>query len=123
MSNTAISESTSTTEPFLRFYHSESLRDKTNSVLSALESNPEHSKHGDSVASLVSELVEAGMDYYFLTPIKEAELGFVTEKSAKLGILSAVKLISSVSRKYITRMDHGQLLVVSTHIQSLAISE
>jgi len=111
------------TKPFLRFYHSEALRDKTNNVLSALEENPEHKKHGNDVAGLVSELVEAGMEYYFLTPVKEADIGFVAEKSAKLGIASAVKLINSVSKKYITRMEHKQLLVVSTHIQSLAVSE
>jgi hypothetical protein len=34
----------------------------------------------------------------------------------------AVKLVSSVSRKFIIRMDHAQLLVVATHIRSLAVS-
>ena len=122
MSNKAKSESTSTTnEPSLRFYHSVSLREKTDSVLSALESNPDQPKHGHAVAGLVSELVDAGLDYYFVTAIKKADLGFVTEKSARLGISSASKLISSVSKKYIVRMDHSQLLVVSNHIQSLTI--
>ena len=122
MDNTAKPESTSTiNEPSLRFYHSISLRDKTDSVLSALESKPEHPKHGNAIAGLVSELVDAGLEYYFLTPLKQAGIGFVAEKSAKLGISSASKLISSVSRKYIVRMDHSQLMVVSNHIQSLTI--
>ncbi len=120
MGTTTKSESN---EPSLRFYHSEELREKTDTVLSALESDPDYKKHGNDVAGLVSELVEAGMEYYFMRPVKEADIGFVAEKSARIGILSAVKLISSVSRKYIVRMDHGQLLVVSSHIQSLTISE
>jgi hypothetical protein len=115
-------EKTTSSEPSLRFYHSEALRDKTDTVLNALESKPEHKKHGHDIAGFVSELVEAGMDYYFMTPLKQADIGFVAEKSARLGISSAAKLISSVSRKYIVRMDRSQLLVVSGHIQSLTVS-
>ena len=62
------------------------------------------------------------MDYYFLKPLKQAEVGFLAEQSARLGMSGAVKLVSSVSRKFIIRMDHAQLLVVATHIRSLAVS-
>ena len=112
----------STSEPSLRFYHSEALRDKTDTVLSTLESRPEHKKNGDAVADLVTDLIEAGMDYYFLMPLKQAKVGFVAEKSATVGISSAAKLISSVSRKFLVRMDQSQLMVVSSHIQSLAVT-
>lgn len=108
-------------EPSLRFHHSKALREKTDRVLSALEIRPGHSHHGEAVADLVTELVEAGMDYYFLKPLKQAKVGFVTEQSARLGMSGAVKLISSVSRKFITRMDQAQLLVVAAHIRSLAV--
>ena len=107
-------------EPSLRFHHSKALRTKTNAVLDALEATPEHPKHGESLADLVNELIEAGMDYYFLQALKKAQVGFVTEQSARLGMSGAVKLISSVSRKFIVRMDKDQLLVVATHIRELA---
>jgi len=110
-------------EPSLRFYHSTELKNKTEAVISELESNPDHPKHGDAIANLVAELVEAGMDYYFVKALKQAEIGFVSEKSARLGIASAVKLISSVSRKFIVRMDMDQLSVVANHIQSLGSSK
>jgi len=107
------------TEPSLRFHHSKELRAKTNAVLDALEATPEHPKHGESLADLVNELIEAGMDYYFLQALKKAQVGFVTEQSARLGMSGAVKLISSVSRKFIVRMDKDQLLVVANHIREL----
>lgn len=115
-------KATTATGPSLRFYHSEELREKTNTVLSALESQPGHPHHGDAIADLVTHLIEAGMDYYFLKPLKQAEVGFVAEQSARIGISGAAKLVSSVSRKFIIRMDHTQLLVVATHIRSLAVS-
>ncbi len=121
-SRPAKAKATTSTAPSLRFYHSEVLREKTNMVLSALETQPSQSHHGEAIADLVTHLIEAGMDYYFLKPLKQAEVGFVAEQSARLAISGAAKLVSSVSRKFIIRMDQAQLLVVATHIRSLAAS-
>lgn len=111
--------SSAAAQPSLRFHHSRALREKTHAVLAALESAPEHPRHGDALADLVAELIEAGMDYYFMRALKQAQVGFVTEQSARLGMSGAVKLVSSVSRKFIVRMDKDQLLVVSQHIREL----
>jgi hypothetical protein len=107
------------TEPSLRFHHSTDLRAKTDAVLDSLEARPDQPKHGESMAELVHELIEAGMEYYFLRALKKAQLGFVTEQSARLGMSGAVRIISSVSRKFIVRMDQQQLLVVAQHIREL----
>ncbi len=111
---------TAVQEPSLRFYHSKALRKRTDAVLSALEAAPEKPQHPEAVADLVAELVEAGMDYYFMVPLKQAEVGFLKEQSARLGMSGAVTLINSVSRKFIVRMDAAQLQVVAAHIRSLA---
>ena len=107
-------------EPFMRFYHSDKLRARTLAVLSALEEASDPEEHRDSLADLVVELTESGMDYYFLRALKLAKAGFLVEQSARLGMSGAVKLIGSVSRKFIGRMDSAQLLVVSRHIRELA---
>ncbi len=120
---TASKSSTKATasEPSLRFYHSQALRQKTDAVLNALEEHPGKKSHGEAIADLVTELIDAGMDYYFLKALKAADVGFVAEQSARLGMSGAVKLISSVSSKFITRMEHTQLLVVATHIRTLSV--
>ena len=106
-------------EPSLRFYHSKALRKRTDTVLTALEASPDKPQHPEAMADLVAELVEVGMDYYFMLPLKQAEVGFLKEQSARLGLSGAVTLINSVSRKFILRMDSDQLLVVASHIRSL----
>jgi len=108
-------------EPFVRFYHSPASRDKMHATLSALEQATHPEKHRDDLADLVDELTETGMDYYFLRGLQSAKMGFVAEQSAKLGLLGAVKLITSVSRKFIARMDAAQLTAVSRHIRELTI--
>jgi hypothetical protein len=106
-------------EPFLRFYHSDELRAKTFAVLTALEQASDPERHRDTLADLVAELTESGMDYYYLRALKLAKAGFVVEQSARLATSGAVKLIGSVSRTFIARMDSGQLLIVSRHIREL----
>lgn len=107
-------------EPSLRFYHSKALRARTHSVLTAIETKPDAPGHGAALADVVNDLIDAGMDYYFLRALKQADVGFVVEQSARLGLTGAVRLISSVSRKFIVRMEPRQLLVVASHIRTLA---
>ena len=116
----AVKPAVASAQPSLRFFYSKELREKTDRVLAALEAKPNDPKHGSAVASLVGELVQAGMDYYFLRALKQADVGFLTEQSARLGLSGAVTLISSVSRKFIVRMDPPQLLMVASHVRELA---
>lgn len=119
-STTRVSPSATTAEPSLRFYHSKTLRTRSDAVLNALEKSPTDARHGAAVADLVAALVEAGMEYYFLRALQLAKVGFIKEQSARLGVSGASQLINSVSRKFIVNMDSTQLLVVAAHIRSLA---
>ncbi|WP_180131433.1 hypothetical protein [Rhodoferax sp. BLA1] len=107
-------------EPSLRFFHSKALRTQTHKVLTAIETAPDAPGHAEALADVVNDLIDAGMDYYFLRALKQAEVGFVAEQSARLGMSGAVRLLSSVSRKFIVRMGPQQLLVVASHIRTLA---
>jgi len=106
--------------PSLRFFHSQALRTRTHAVLSAIEAKPEAPGHAEALADVVNDLIDAGMDYYFLRALKQAEVVFVAEQSARLGLSGAVRLLSSVSRKFIVRMGPQQLVVVAGHIRTLA---
>ena len=107
-------------EPSLRFFHSKALRTRTHKVLSAIETAPDAPGHGAALADVVNDLIDAGMDYYFLRALKQADVGFVAEQSARLGLSGAVRVLSSVSRKFIVHMEPQQLLVVASHIRTLA---
>jgi hypothetical protein len=106
--------------PFLRFHHSEELQARMLAVLTALEEAEDPENHRAALADLVAELTESGMDYYFLRALRLADSGYVAQQSARLGMSGAVKMISSVSRRFIMNMDRDQLLIVAAHIRSLA---
>src|SRR5664279_5232061 len=73
-------------QPFLRFYHSKSLRAKTLAVLTTLEKAKDSTQHRDALADVIVELIDSGVEYYFLRPLKLAKVGFLTEQSANLGL-------------------------------------
>jgi hypothetical protein len=108
-----------TVAPVLSFQLSKTLRARTVAVLAALEAAPDDAGHGDALADLVADLTQAGLDYYYLEAVRRAKVGFVGEQSARLGLSGAAGIISSVSRKFIVRMDKAQLLIVARHIREL----
>lgn len=104
---------------FLRFYHSEELRARSLAVLGALERADDPTKHRDALADLVVELTDVGMDYFFLGPLRLARAGFITEQSARLGMAGSLRVMASVVRNLIGRMDEPQLLSVCASIREL----
>lgn len=109
------------TKPFLRFYHSEALRKKTLSLLSTLEQAPDATAHRDALANVVVELTNAGMNYYFMQPLKMAKPGFIVERSANLGMAGVQQVMASVIRQVIGRMESPQLLSVCGSIRQLML--
>ena len=106
-------------KPFLRFYHSEELRSRTLAVLVSIEKSADPAEHRGALADIVLELTSVGMDYYFIKPLKQAEVGFVIQQSANVGMLGAVRVLGSVTRNIISRMDGPQLRSVSKEMRRL----
>ncbi len=106
-------------QPFLRFYHSKNLRAKTLAVLATVEKAKDTTKHRDALADVIVELMDSGMEYYFLRPLKLAQVGFFTEQSANLGMGAATRVLASVIRNIVGRMDSPQLLFVCSYVRQL----
>jgi hypothetical protein len=107
----------SSAKPFLRFYHSQELRKKTIAVLATLESGGDPTVHRGALANLAVELTNAGLDYYFIRPLKVAKAGFVVEQSASLGMTGVQQLMGTVVRNIIGRMDGPQLRSVGASLR------
>ncbi|MGC9947788.1 MAG: hypothetical protein ABSF64_15590 [Bryobacteraceae bacterium] len=107
----------SSTKPFLRFYHSESLREKTLAVITDVEKAKDTKPHRNALADIVAELTDSGLDFYFMQPLKLAKAGFFAEQSANLGIGAAKRVFGSVIRNIIGGMDGPQLLSVCRSIR------
>ena len=105
--------------PSLRFFYSAELHAKTIDLLDTLEHAEDPTQHSDALGDLVVELTDTGMDYYFLKPLRLVQVGFVVQQSANLGMAGAVRIIASVIRNIIGRMDKDQLLAICGYMRQL----
>jgi hypothetical protein len=105
--------------PFLRFYHSQELRVRTLAVLLAVESADEATAYSGDLSELVLELTNSGLDQYFLQPLKATKVSFVVQQSAALGMSGVHKVMGTVIRNVLGRMDDRQLLSVCGSIRKL----
>ena len=88
-------------------------------MLAALEKAEDGTEYRDALADIVVELTDSGMDYFFLRPLKLAEVGFFTQQSANLGMAATTAVLGGVIRNVIGRMDNPQLLTVCSYIRQL----
>jgi hypothetical protein len=104
---------------YFRFYHSEELREKTVKVLDMIEQSENPKQYRDALGDIIVELTNTGMNYFFIKPLELAKVGFVTQKSAKLGMAGTQRVIGSVMRRIIGGMNESQLLIICSYIRQL----
>ena len=104
-------------KPFLRFHHSHELRVKTLEVLATVESAERATAYSGELTELVLELTDHGLDQFFLQSLKATKANFVVQQSAALGMAGVQKVMGTVIRNILGRMDDRQLLVVCSSIR------
>ncbi|MGB2816085.1 MAG: hypothetical protein WBA53_17960 [Burkholderiaceae bacterium] len=104
-------------KPFLRFHHSHELRAKTLDILVIVENAEKATAYSGELTELVLELTDHGMDQYFLQSLKATRANFVVQQSAALGLAGVQKVMGTVIRNILGRMDDRQLLVVCSSIR------
>jgi hypothetical protein len=95
------------------------LRVKTISVLKAVENAEDAREHRNALADVVVDLTDSGMEYFFLRPLKIAGTGFLTQRTASLGMSATTSVLGSVIRNVVGNMDSPQLLSVCKYIRQL----
>jgi hypothetical protein len=73
--------------------------------------------HSGHLTELVLELTSTGMDQFFLQSLKETKANFVVQQSAALGLSGVQKVMGTVIRNIMGRMDDRQLLSVCESIR------
>lgn len=104
-------------KPFIRFHHSQELRIRTLEVLEAVESADKPSAHSGRLTELVLELTDCGMDRFFLQSLKATKANFVVQQSAAMGLSGVQKVMGTVIRNIVGRMDDRQVLSVCGSIR------
>ena len=90
-------------------------------MLDTVESSQDPTTHRDDLGDIVVELTNSGLDAYFMKPLEKAKAGFIVKQSASLGLVGAKKVMGSVVRNIIGRMDRPQLLSICGSIREFML--
>jgi hypothetical protein len=107
--------------PFLRFHHTQELRARTLEVLEIVEGAEKAGIHAGRLTDLVLELMDRGMDQYFLQSLKATKANFVVQQSAAMGLAGVQKVMGTVIRNILGRMGDRQLVSVCGSIRQFMV--
>ena len=107
------------TRPSLRFFYSAALRTRSKKVLTALERDRDPTRHVGALSSLVVDLTEVGLDYYFLRPLRQGKVGFVARRTASLALASTLGIMSPIIRTILAGRTTTELKVIARHMRQL----
>ena len=105
--------------PSQRFCYAEALHAKTLQLLETLEQAEDPARHRGALGDLVVELTNAGLDYYFLQPLRVAKVGFMVQQTANLGVAGASRIMAPMIQNIIGRLNKAQLLTIAGFIRQL----
>lgn len=115
--------STASTLPFIRFHLTEELHAQALDAVKTIAADPKPTEYSGALADLIVELVEHGFDFYFSEPLRQAEAGFVINKTADVGLSATQKMMAPVIRNVIAKLDNEQLRTICVFIQQIMAPE
>ena len=108
-----------TSKPSIRFFHSAALRTRSLKILGRIERDKDPTRHVSALSTLVVDLTETGLNYYFLKPLQEAKAGFVARQTASFSLAGALGMMSPVIRGVLSGRNAPELRVIARHIRHL----
>lgn len=107
------------TRPSLHFSYPAPLRTRLDRLLTAIERDEHPARHADALSGVVTELADAGLEFFFMKPMHEAEMSFVVRQSASFGKAGVLRMLSPMVRTILGGANDAQLRVICRHIRGL----
>lgn len=88
-------------------------------VLEVLEESGYSPRYSGALSDVALELVDSGLDYCLMKPLRLANMGFVVEQTAHVSVVGAQRILAPIIRSIIGRMDERQLRTISDYLRHL----
>lgn len=105
----------------IAFRISPELRARTEAALAAVREAPADRPRVEELVEVILELTEAGLDYYYLEPLRRADVGAMSTAAARLGVAAAGRSLPTIVRRVVLPLDEAQILSIAEFIDELLI--
>lgn len=103
------------------FRISPELLERAETALQQVRENPTRPPHVDALVTVILELTDSGLDYYFLEPLRRIEAGAMSMASARLGIAAAGRGLPTIIRRVVASLDEQQILALADFLDELLV--
>lgn len=111
-----------TKQKYLGFAIPEELQQTIEDLLTKLKASDDKSQYSMEIFKVVQELSHEGLDYFFIRPLKKAQIGRIKMKSIQVALNAGKRGIFAVARGILRSMNDEQLnVVVELFEQSLTV--
>lgn len=104
---------------FFRFTLPDALGVKTKHVLAAIAKDEDPGQHGTELSEIIIALMDAGLKFYFLDPMKRIKLNAVVFQGSALGLAGVLGIIAPMVRNVVAHLDDKQLREVARIMQEM----
>lgn len=109
----------SQTLPSIRFHLSETLHAETLEAVETIAVDAKPREYSIALGDMVVELTQAGLDYYFVQALRQADAGFVLTKTADVGLAATLKVMAPVIRNIVGQLNDAQIRAVCHFMRDL----
>ncbi len=88
-------------------------------VLTAIEEAEDATRHSGALCDVALELIDSGLEYCLMRPLRHAKMGFVIEHTAEIAIMGVRRVLTPVVRTVIGHMNQQQLLAITSDLRDL----
>jgi len=121
MSKSDPQENAATGQTLMAFALDDELRDRVLALVEEVRAADHPKARSRELAATISELTQAGLHYYFLRPLQDAEVGFFHLNTARIGLASAGKSLPLVVRNVMKSLTDEQLLSIAESIADMLV--
>ncbi len=88
-------------------------------IVESLKQSPDATRQAEDLLGVIMAMTEAGLDFYFISPLRRIGAGTMTLKAAQLGLASTRKGMKMVIAKVLKSLTHDQLLHLAEFIETV----
>ena len=103
----------------IAFEISSDLRERIEAVIAEMRDAEKPKQHVAELVTVVLEMTDVGLDYYYLRPLGAIEAGFVLRNTAKVGLAAAKKSLPLLIRKVVSGLSDKQLLALTDVLEEM----
>lgn len=95
------------------------LYERSQALIARVHNDTEVDGYREDIITSLEDLIEEGIQVYYVAPISQVEVGRITKAAADMGISTVKKGTSMVLQKVFKTMPHATLLPLAAYFQTL----